>query len=349
MLADLVPQRFFAARATWLLWVLAALAIPLLACGANRVVSAAVRLARALGLSPVVIGATVVSLGTTTPEAFVSVRAAFAGEPGLALGNGIGSIICDTALIFGLGLTLTALPLDRFVLYRQGVLKLAAVALLAGTLFALAIAAGGLADVVMPRGIGVCYVVLLIGYLYLSVRWTRRHPEILPEEAREVEAPMAGRFKTVGLGLVVFIIGLALVVAGSELMIGSVSELAIRYGVPTDFLAVTLVAFGTSLPELVTALAAIRKGHGELMIGNVIGADILNVLFVVGLSATARPLAVPPTFFYLHVPVMLVSVGLMGTYIFTSGQRFHRWQGVPLLLVFAAYYVVLLVTFVPGR
>jgi len=348
MLADLIPEAFFTERVSWLLWLLAALAIPLLAWGADRVVSAAVRLARALGMSPVVIGATVVSLGTTTPEAFVSVRAAFAGQPGLALGNGIGSIICDTALIFGLGLTLTRLPLDRFVLHRQGVLKLAAVALLAATLFALAILAGGFEQVVMPRGVGVSYVLLLIGYLYLSVRWTRRHPVILPEEARKAEAATGG-FKTVLGSLLTLIMGLALVVAGSELMIGSVSELALRYGVPTDVLAVTVVAFGTSLPELVTALTAIRRGHGELMIGNIIGADILNVLFVIGLSATASPLAVPTTFFYLHVPVMGVSVGLMGTYIFTSGQRFHRWQGVPLLLVFAAYYVILLVTFVPSR
>ena len=113
-------------------------------------------------------------------------------------------------------------------------------------------------------------------------------------------------------------------------------------------MAVTLVAFGTSLPELATAIASIVKGHAELLVGNIVGADILNVLFVIGASATAAPLAVPPLFYFFHLPVMLTALVLLRAYIMCPGGTFRRWQGVVLLGLFCGYYVVLLVCFAPG-
>jgi cation:H+ antiporter len=133
MLADLIPESFFRsleADSSWVLWLLALGAMGVLVFGADRTVTAAVRLASALGMSKVIIGATVVSLGTTSPEAFTSVTAAFQGRPGLALGNGVGSIICDTALVFGSCCLLRRLPLNRFVLNRHGWLQLGAGTLL---------------------------------------------------------------------------------------------------------------------------------------------------------------------------------------------------------------------------
>jgi len=347
MLADLVPPDVYGVMPDWLLWLFLAIALRFLAFGADRLVQGAVRLASVLGISTIVIGATVVSLGTTTPEAFVSVSAAFRGKPGLALGNGVGSIICDTALIFGLVVLIGRVPHDRFVLYRQGVMKLVVVALLIALVFAVAIAGGGIAGATIPRAAGVGLLVLLAAYMVLSVRWSRHKPEALaagPEVAAEGDSAAAEHKGGVAVwDLLILVEGLAIVYVTSDLLIGSVSNLCIRYGVPPDVLAVTVVAFGTSLPELVTCVTAVLKGHGELAVGNVIGADILNVLFVVGASAAAVPLAVPDTFFYIHLPVMAVSVGLMGVYIFTTRGTFRRWQGVPLLAVFAAYYVILFV------
>jgi cation:H+ antiporter len=344
MLADLVPQSLFQAiAADWVLWLIACGAIAAMVFGADRAVTAAVRLASALGMSTVIVGATVVSLGTTSPEAFVSVTAAFRNNPGLALGNGVGSIICDTALIFGLSCVLRRLPLDRFILRRHGWLQLGAGALLTATVLLLALGGGGIAGVVIPRSVGLVYVALLIGYLYLSVRWARVHPQAIPLEAR-AKLPAVGRARAAARNLLVLALGLGLVVVGSNLLVGSATELCIRYRVPQDVLAVTMVAFGTSLPELVTAMASLAKGHAELLVGNIVGADILNVLFVIGASAAATPLEVPALFFYFHLPVMMVALGLLRVFIFTSGASFRRWQGAPLLAIYVAYVAVLFLT-----
>ena len=185
MLADLIPATFFAGIAhNWVLWLVSAGAIGILVFGADRAVSAAVRLATAMGMSKIIIGATVVSLGTTSPEACTSVTAAFQGLPELAIGNGVGSIICDTALVFGLCCCLARLPLDRFVLYRHGTLKLAAGLLLTLTVVALALVRGGIEGVVLYRWIGIVFLALLVGYMVLSVHWARQRPETVPKQAR---------------------------------------------------------------------------------------------------------------------------------------------------------------------
>ncbi|MFW6066268.1 MAG: calcium/sodium antiporter [Planctomycetota bacterium] len=341
MLAGLIPESFFAARAEWPLWLMAAFGIAVLVFGADRAVGAGAKLAAALGMSKVIIGATVVSLGTTSPEAVVSVRAAWMGDPGLALGNGVGSIIADTALIFGLCCLLRRLPLDSFVLNRHGWLQLGSGVLLVGLSLVLLAVAGDINNVFIPRWAGVGLLVLLVVYLYLSVKWARRHPEILEGLDVEVEAPAKSTVGTSIYQLLMVLFGLALVIGGAEMLIGSVQEISIRRGVPSAVLAVTLVAFGTSLPELATALAAILKGHGDMMVGNIVGADILNVLFVVGASATATRLQVQPYFFYLFFPVMMFVLILLRIFIFTSGSSFRRWQGVPLL---GAYVVFIWLT-----
>jgi len=352
MIADLIPESFFKgleADSSWALWLLAVGAIAVLVFGADRAVGAAVRLASVLGMSKVIIGATVVSLGTTSPEAFTSVTAAFQDKPGLALGNGVGSIICDTALVFGLCCCIRRLPLNRFVLNRHGWLQLAAGTLLTVVILVLAAVAGRLGGVVIPRPVGFVFVALLLGYLYVSVRWAREHPEIVQEKARKAGPGAEHRLRRALVNLLVLAVGLGLVVFGSNVLVGSASALCHRYGVPENVLAVTLVAFGTSLPELVTAIASLVKGHAELLVGNIVGADILNVLFVIGASAAASPLKVAGEFFYLHLPVMMLVLILLRAFIFISGDRFHRWQGAVLLAIYVGYYAVLVVGFGVGR
>jgi len=343
MLANLIPDVFFE-QGDAVLWLYTAGAIVCLVIGADRAVAGGARLAATLGVSKVIIGATVVSLGTTTPEAFVSVLAAAQGVPDLALGNAVGSIICDTALILGLSCLLTRLPLDRFVLNRHGWLQLGAASLLVGVALVSALVTGGLGSAVVPRPVGVGFLVLLVAYMLFSVRWARQHPQALalPEDVSPAKA-RRHPYWSVGWNLFVVLAGLGLVAAASQVLVGSVQVLCTRYGVPPDILAVIVVAFGTSLPELVTAIASIVKGHPEVLVGNVIGADVLNVLFVVGASSSAVPLQISPTFFYLHFPVMLLAVGLVRVYVWTSGTRFKRWHGLPLLGLFVTYYIVLTV------
>ncbi|MFH1277716.1 MAG: sodium:calcium antiporter [Candidatus Eisenbacteria bacterium] len=336
----LIPQSWFEGLPTAALLLLSAAAIAVLIRGADAVVQGASGLARRLGVSKVVIGATVVSLGTTSPEAAVSVMAAWAGEPGLALGNAVGSIVADTGLIFGLACLLAVLPADRFILRRQGWVQFGAGLLLAAFCYG-ALARDGDAAA-LGRGIGLVLLALLVAYLVVSVRWSRRHPGGVEERVPSAGDRGAPFFAALVAG------GLLIVILSSRVLICAVTFLAERWGVPQVVIAATLVALGTSLPELVVAMTSIRRGHGDLLVGNVIGADVLNVLFVVGAAAAAAPLpivdphsAVPRIFLQLHLPAMIVILGLFRIFIRLSIKRgtFRRRYGVPLVLIYVTYVV----------
>ncbi|MFW6061084.1 MAG: sodium:calcium antiporter [Phycisphaeraceae bacterium] len=351
------------------LWGNAALVLIAIVClavvikGADWLVEGAAGLAFRVGMPKVVIGATIVSLGTTSPEAAVSVLAAWGGNAGLALGNGVGSIIADTGLIFGIGCLLARLPADRFILKRQGAVWIGAAVTLALICYGLyayhgdALLPNGRPAAQLGRGVGVVLLLGLAAYMIASVHWSRQHVAQLKAEAPEGEVPLdpaeaeADQFADghslpalLGLGFM----GLVLVVIGGDALVQAVSILAERLGIPQVVIAATLVAFGTSMPELMVGVTSIRKGHPELLVGNVIGADILNVLFVIGAAAVAKPLAIiepgtaaPAIFLYLHLPVMLGMLGMMVAGIFGAVRRgwFARWLGVPLLVLYVGYVV----------
>ena len=135
--------------------------------------------------------------------------------------------------------------------------------------------------------------------------------------------------------------GLALVIVGARVLVPCAAECALRFGIPEDVIAATLVAFGTSLPELMTAISSIKKGHPEITVGNVVGADVLNCLFVIGAAATARPLAIPAGFYYFHFPTMLIILYSFRTFIFMSRDgTFKRWHGAWLLGVYLLYVIL---------
>jgi cation:H+ antiporter len=344
----LIPQHWFSGLSQWLLllWVVVAFAV--LVKGADWLVDGASGLAYRLGISKVIVGATVVSLGTTTPECAVSVMAAWSGEPGLALGNAIGSIVADTGLIFGLGCMLVVLPADRFVLSRQGWVQFGAATLLAVLCYGAYLVMGDAAT--LGRWVGLLLLALLAGYLWMSVRWSRQHRHGEPfqlDEDTDVERKVeASPFTLLAFGLG----GLAAVIVASRVMILSVTELAeVHWHVPKVVIAATLVALGTSLPELVIGLTSILKGHREILVGNVIGADILNVLFVVGAAAVAAPLpivehgaSVPRIVLILHLPAMLAILVLFRLFIHSATRtgQFRRWHGLPLVLIYVVYTVL---------
>ena len=319
---------------TWLLGIVA-VCILLLSQGADWMIDGVVDLAERTGMPKIVIGATVVSLGTTLPEAFVSVMAAFMGNPGLALGNGVGSIIADTGLIFGLTCVLATVPMNRFILNRTGWVQVGAATLLVA--IAVIPLLRGDAEPVLERWVGFLFLALLVGYLYITYVWARQGSVMVVEEGEAT----AHELMSIGKCWLLVIGGLAMIVVGARILVPAASEIALRLGVPDDVIAATMVAFGTSLPELMTAIAAVRKGHPEITVGNIVGADVLNCLFVIGAAAVASPLAIPENFYYFHFPAMLFILFSFRAFISMNRSGvFHRWQGVWLLAVYTAYVVL---------
>ncbi len=333
-------EEFFAHQSGWLLAVEIMAILAVIGKAADWLVGEAVVLSERSGLPKVIIGATVVSLGTTAPEAAVSVLAALKGQPGLALGNAVGSVICDTGLILGLACLIKPLKMPRAIVNRQGWLQFAAGWLLVaacwpwgnGNPFEAEGNGGNL-----PQWIGYVFLGLLLAYLAMSVRWAKAFGGTTELEEFETDAAAP-------LGLVIgkLIVAIGAVVGASHLLIPAIQEAAVRLGVPGGVVAATLVAFGTSLPELVTAIAAARKDHGDLAIGNIIGADILNVLFVAGASAAVTPtgLVASPSFFRVLLPSMLLVLIVFRVGVTFSGERMKRPLGAALLAVYVAAMVM---------
>ena len=322
------------------LLVIIAVTLYTLGKGADWLVDEAVTLSVRWGLGKAVIGATIVSIGTTTPEAAVSVFSAIQGKPGLALGNAVGSIICDTGLIIGLASLIAPLPLNRQLASRLSNVQVGAGILLVLACFPWASPAklftqGG----VLPQFAGFAFVILLVLYIWQSIRWAATTSDAEREEATDAEDSRAG------VVLVKLLLAIAVIVISAQILIPSVSILAERIGVPKHIISATLVAFGTSLPELVTAITAVRRGHGELAVGNIIGADILNVLFVAGVSAAATPggLQADGQFFQFLFPAMVFILVVFRCGIFVSGNAMKRPFGVVLV---ATWLLVTLLSYV---
>lgn len=267
-----------------------AVSIAIIVQGANLFVDESVRIALRRGVPQVLVGATIVSLGTTLPEVAVSSAAALSGTPDVALGNAVGSIICNIGLILAVALLIRPTTFDRAGVNLHGRIQLATIILLVLSVLLVRTPDGGAR---IPRAVGAGYLLLLAGYLALAVRLSRRGT-VLPAMAETAvsDPPTAAaeaapeRPWVAGLRLVG---GALLVAGGSRVLVPMVQESALRFGVPEGVVAATIVALGTSVPELATAITASRKGHGELAVGNVIGANILNVLFVVGAATSLVP------------------------------------------------------------
>jgi len=345
--------------------------------GADWLVEGASGIAYRFGMPKIIVGATIVSLGTTSPEAAVSVLAAWEGNAGLALGNAVGSIIADTGLIFGIGCLMVMLPADKFVLKRQGWTQFAAATLLAGVCYftffnhvPVELGEGEVSEPTIQRWVGITFLVLLVAYLWISVRWSRQHahgePFQTPDDVavavdivgitEQTAAEEARRGAAFLLGMV--FVGLVLVIFSSHVMVQCASNLALQIGMPKVVIAATLVALGTSTPELVVGITAIRKGHPELLVGNVIGADILNVLFVIGASAVAKPLPIvetessfPTIFLWVHLPTMMVILILFRIFISHANKKgtFSKWMGYPMIGIYIAYVIIQMILGLGGE
>lgn len=309
-------------------------ALYFLARSADCLVESASALSRRWGISEALLGATLVSLGTTTPEAAVSVYAALCGNADLALGNAIGSIVVDTGFILGLGALLArpGLALDTHLMRRHARVQLFVVC--------------ALGWVTLPRFgarvhqyVGWLFLSLLALYLWVSLRWSA-----LPHAPDTLTAALpADKTDTRSVCRLLLQLGggIGFLVLGSRVLIPTVEIMALRAGVPAGIIAATIIAFGTSVPELVSAITAVRRGHGALAVGNIVGADILNVLFVVGAAASLTPhgLPVPKIFSLLHLPAMLLVVGIF--HACALGRRtLTRPAGVLLCAVYGLFVLL---------
>ncbi|MEM6291427.1 MAG: calcium/sodium antiporter [Myxococcota bacterium] len=295
----------------------------LLATAADRFVVAAARLSKLWGVSPILIGALVVGMGTSSPELLVSVLAALGGEVDLAVGNAVGSNVANVTLVLGATAVLTPLAGNLRVLRREGILMFVAVSAFAATLY----------DFELTRVEGVGLLGFMVVAAYLVVRWARADqadglamsdPDV--DDATDISWP-----REVGMGL----FSLALTLTGAELLVTGGVDLASQMGVDSAFVGLTLVAVGTSLPELATSIAGVRRGEHDMVIGNVVGSNLFNALAVAGVAGSLSPGSIDDSF-RLASMVMVGCAALAGILAFT-GRELVRWEGALLLCGFGGF------------
>ena len=316
-----------------ILWIFCTLAVSFVALfkGSDWFVDGAAGAAKKLGIPVVIIGVTIVSLGTTSPESTVSIMAAFAGKSSISLGNAIGSIICNTALIFGLGCTMAKVPTDRFIFKRQGMVKLFSCMGFVLLCYLLRF----FHHSYIPRLYGFILLGILIWYIFKSAKWAKEH-----HEAGIVDAKHINTQKPMLVLAAAFFAGLILVIAASRVLVASTIQICLRFGVPESVIAATVVAFGTSVPELATGIASVMKGHKEILLGNIIGANILNIFLVIGGSLSVTGFNVAPDFYYLHFPFFVLVVGLFIIFSAVSKHYYSRWFGPVFLAIYAVYITI---------
>ena len=302
----------------------------ILAKCADWFVEGALEIARRLHAPPILIGIVIVSIGTTAPELAVSVQAALAGRAEYALGNAVGSVIYDD----GIALPLAALLAPAAIVIDKRVLRSSAVFLIAIDILAYTLCFDGTLD----RGEGLVLVLGFAGYLYFlywDQKRRRGEVEVLPEAGGK------GRVR-----ILLFFVGLAGVLVSSEWIVDSAPVVARHFGVPDVVIALTLIALGTSVPEIATCIVSARKGQGALAAGNILGADILNICWIAGASAIANPLTVGAPVIHFMFPSMLVIVLTMLA-LMRLGWNLNKWKGL-VLLGLCAVYLIMLFVYNPG-
>ncbi len=316
------------------------LGLVLLIKGGDWFVDGATGVAHRFRLPELLIGATVVSIGTTLPEVMVSATSALSGHGEIAYGNAIGSIICNTSLIAALTIAIKPSTVNRNTLklsvsfFFVAAIFYSAVAYFTGT---------------FSRLVGVVLLAIFVVYMILSVLQAKKsmQSDINAENETEVDATDAnGNKSSMVKELILLVVGAAIIAVGARLLVDNGTLIAKALGVPESVIALTFVALGTSLPELVTAITALVKGHGALSLGNIIGANLFNLVLVSGVSTVLSPFPVPSssqinginTSLLVDIPVMFLVMLLLTTPALLRG-KLSRVQGIALLAVYVAFCV----------
>ncbi|MEZ5967203.1 MAG: calcium/sodium antiporter [Planctomycetota bacterium] len=321
------------ANISWLV-----LGLIVLTIGAEALVRGASRLAAAARISPLVIGLTVVSLGTSAPELAVSIRSALNGQADIALGNVVGSNILNVLLILGLAATITPLVVSVQLVRLDAPLMVAISCSLLWFAW----------DGRISRTEGACLALGLVAYVLFTVHVGRREAkrkEAADFEREYGEASTAPRKPLLDLLLVGS--GLAALVLGADWFVGAAVAIATSFGLSELIIGLTIVAFGTSLPEVATSVVASLKGERDIAVGNVVGSNVFNILGVLGITAftSASGVAVPQAALSFDLPVM-IAVAFACLPIFFTGHEIARWEGIVFLGYYVAYttYLVLAAT-----
>ena len=301
--------------------------------GGDWFVEGASALARRFHLPELLIGATVVSIGTTLPEVMVSTMSAVSGHGEIAYGNAIGSVICNAALIAAITIAVRPGPVDPKTLRTPVAFFFAAAAIYC-------VAAYGFGKFTRPMGL--VMLALFVAYMAANVAQMKRAPAPAEGPAETAEAEM-----TMAKTLVLLVAGAVLIAVGADLLVDNGTRIAQELGVPESVIALTFVALGTSLPELVTAITSLVKGCSDLSLGNIVGANVFNLVLVSGMSVTIAPFTIPQssTLFgvnsslVLDLPVMLAVMVIMCLPALLRG-KLSRVQGVGLLCLYAAFCAI---------
>jgi cation:H+ antiporter len=307
----------------------------LLVVGGELLVRGSVAVARRLGVSPLVIGLTLVAFGTSTPELVTSVQAALRGSPGIAYGNIVGSNIANILLIVGVAALITPILVASRALRRDGAVMVAVAAVFAAVALAMP----------MGRPVGLVFVAALAAYIYLAFRQERT---AVPEHGAVYDKAQATQGADPGLdpgrpvaapvwrSLLTAVAGLAVVVGGGYLLVTGAVALARSFGISETVIGLTIVAVGTSMPELVTSVMAALRRETDVAFGNIVGSNIYNILGIGGVTALIAPTPVPVEIARFDNPIM-IGVSLVLVALAWTGGVISRREGALLLAGYIAY------------
>ncbi len=329
-------------------YLLVAVGLILLIAGGELLVRGAATSAERLGMSPLLVGLTIVGFGTSAPELVTSVEASLLGSPGIAVGNIVGSNIANILLIAGIAALVSPLSVSGHALARDGMVMLLA---------ALGLVGLGLMMAQLERAVGAVLVGCLISYLWYAYIQERNAAheghtaaydkgeahELVVRAHSAVEGPdvhsVHRTTRAVGVPLVIALAGLAIVILGGRLMVEGAIGLARNYGLSETLIGLTIVAVGTSLPELVTCVIAALRKQSEVAIGNILGSNIYNILGIGGATALLAPTIMPPELVRFDLFVMLAAT-LALLFFARSGMRIGRTEGAVLLGSYILYIIV---------
>lgn len=295
----------------------------LLFVGGESLVSGSVRFAKGIGFPPLLIGLTLVAFGTSAPELATSIDAALAGSAGIAVGNVVGSNITNILLIVGLVAVFSPIACAAAVIRRDGSVMLASAVICVIVLQSAA----------LTRWVGVAFVLALVAYIYTAIRAAAREP--IAVTTTQTNLPQSGYLRH-GKPLLIAAFGLVLVLIGASWLVDSSIVIAKRLGVNESIVGLTIVAAGTSMPELVTSLIAAVKREGDIAIGNIIGSNIFNILGILGVTALVEPIDIPAQIRNVD-GFLMCGVTLLFVVASITGRRISRGEGASFLAMYVGY------------
>lgn len=304
--------------------------------GADRFVASSASFARTVGISPLVIGLTIVSVGTSAPEIVVSINASLSNSGELAIGNALGSNLANIGLVLGITLLIAPIPVLRHLIRQESPVLLTITALAGLCLY----------DGVLSRLEGVALILLAVPLLAMVVKYKKSHPE-------DVQNENITTYPNKQAALL-FIIGLAVLLISADIAVWGASSVATFLGISELVIGLTVIAIGTSLPELAASVTSALKGHHDIALGNIIGSNLFNILLVMGIAGSIQPISLGETIFYRDYLAMafvtLVMVGLLAWALRGSKDKatLSRTAGLILLSLYCTYNYILWLTSLPS-